>query len=212
MTCEQAQTELAVGVLTKSDPPIWVIEHALTCPQCAAEQARLAPMASLLSTVSPEDLERTEQPDNDLLLQRLLTAAAREHRLRRRRTLLLSVVGAAAAMLVGAVAIFAVSAQFSKSPQVTTASASANGIAATANIKAADGGSDVTVSVTGVPPGTHCILRAESTTDPTQVVADWWADYEGEGTVSGTVRADPNHLTSIAILQADGPLLLRIPL
>ena len=211
MNCTLAQQELSVALLTRSSPDTATASHVAGCPQCAAEQARLHAMPALMATVTGNDLEPPSEPQNDLFLKRLLNVAQLEATARRQRKRRFALAGAAVVLMVLSAAATLAVIRTAQNPQTLQASASSNGINATATVTAHEQGSNVSLWIEGVPEDTHCILRVLSKGNDPQVIADWTAEYESSITFAATSPASPDAITRIQVVQADGPTLLDIP-
>ena len=158
MTCQQVREEIAVGLLTGVELDESVAGHITTCPTCAAEQANLRRVLTVMEKATAADFADDPGPSaNELHLRRILDAAAAERAQDHRRTRIrvgLAVAAAAAVAVVG----IGMGLSMTGPDQVISASASANGLSATADIAPESTGSNLKVSVTGVPRDTDCVL------------------------------------------------------
>ena len=211
MRCDIVQQEIALSLLSGSEQTPEVQAHIATCPACAAEQASLRGVAQLLPQLTLDDVITPPVPSDDELLPRLLQRVAKERTRQRRtrRVAIASTLALAAAVL--AIAVGSLGGAFSSARHAIMASASANGIQATADIKPSGAGSELTLSIKGVPRGTRCILRVESTSSQQETLTIWTADYYGTATTGGRSGFAPSDIARITVSRVGGPLLLSIP-
>jgi hypothetical protein len=216
VTCEQAHEAMGVALLTRTAMPAEVEAHLASCPSCRAERDELAALPRLLALAGPDPFDATAAdphdivPD-DLTLQRLL----REVRRRRQRVRL--AIGAAAAaglVLVGIpVAMLATRPTTTSSASIErTATDPATGVSAAAAIKPSTEGSDLSMSVEGVPPGTWCTIQVVAKDGSWHKAASWQAEYNGSGQVTGSVPVPPAQIQRIEVRDDNGRLLLPMPL
>jgi hypothetical protein len=212
VNCQQVREDIGVALITGGALDAETAAHVSICPGCAAEQASLTHVTSLMATLPASAVEPVApSPAGELLLRRILDAVEVERARSRRRTRAFRAVWVAAAVLVVMLGVAVVTDAFSPAPAVIRASAAAPGIHATAEIVAQRGGSSLDVAITGVPANTDCVLWVHTTDGKVQSVASWRAEYDGTAHVSGDVAAAPGSIASVTIAQADGPRLLEIP-
>lgn len=213
MNCPEVQQEISVAMLTHGQVDADTAAHIARCPECAAEQARLHPMPALLATVGRDDLQPVSELPDDLLVRRIVAAAQAESlaAAQRRRTGRLALIGAAVLVLMFAITGAFAFVRFTTDAQTVQASGGANGIDAVARIRPSATGSDVTLWVRGVPDDMHCVVTLISDGHEPQVIADWTAEYESSVTFAASTPAPPAKITSIHLVQADGPTLLDMP-
>ena len=212
MNCQQVREDVAVALLTGGELDADTARHVSVCPGCAAEQASLTHVTSLMATVPSSDVEPvTPLPADELLLRRILDAVDAERVRDRRRTGAFRVLLSVAAVLLLVIGVTVVVGAFTPSTAIIRASAAAPGIRATAEIVPHDEGSNLDVAVTGVPADTQCVLWVRTTDGTVQSVAQWRAEYDGTAHVSGSVAAAPGSIASVSIAEVNGPVLLEIP-
>jgi hypothetical protein len=212
VSCPQVQEEVAVALITGTDLDPETSRHVSTCPACAAEQASLLNVTRLMASVSAEDAgQEHAEPASELLLQRILSALADERTRARRRSLAVRTALIAAAGVVVVAGLMAVSGLLATQSPAIRASAWAPGIHATAAIVALEHGSQIDISVNGLPIDTDCVLRVYSANGQVETIADWRAEYEGTAHVSGTSAVSPDAITRVTLAEADGSVLLDIP-
>lgn len=71
-------------------------------------------------------------------------------------------------------------------------------------------GTQIDLTIAGLPPGQHCTLVAVSDTG-TEIAGTWNATYEGTARVQGTSAIPRSHLTALLVESPSGQLLIRIP-
>ena len=138
-------------------------------------------------------------------------AAVAAERARRRRRTLTTILSAAAAVVLIAVGIGAGVVLLTPDDRVITASSSASGLSASADIVADGDGSQLTVSITGVPKGTDCVLTVHTVDGGSEKVVEWVAKYDGHAKVVGTSHAAPGTITRVTLERAGGVTLHEIP-
>lgn len=211
MICQQVREEIAVGLLTGVELDELVTSHIATCPACAAEQANLRRVQVVMEQASASDFTDGPKPSpNELHLRRILDAAAAERAQDHRRTRMRVGLAVAAAAVVGVVGV-GVGLSATGPDQMISASASANGLSATAEIAPQNSGSNLKISVTGVPRDTDCILLVHTADGQTQRIVEWRSEYGGPTHVSGAADAAPSAITSVTLTEANGSVLLDIP-
>jgi hypothetical protein len=212
VNCEQVQQDVAIALLGKGDLDAATLEHVANCPRCAAEQASLRPIVSLLPSVDLEDLElHSEDLPSDDLLERLLLRVTFERARSRRRTRLTVGTGLAVAASVLTFALASVPNVFAPAEHSVVASAAAHGIKATASIEPASGGSALTIQISGVARDTTCRLQVVGMDGGRQTIVTWVADYRGTATTHGTSTFVPSQLKQVTVREVGGPVLLTIP-
>ncbi|MDO8732628.1 MAG: hypothetical protein Q7L55_08675 [Actinomycetota bacterium] len=211
MICGEVQEEIAVALLTRAALGSVAAAHVLTCPACAAEQASLRGVSSIMAAVSTADVVSEDVPvPNDMHLERILRAVAAERVQRRRRTLMRTLAGAAAVVVV-AVGIGVGFSAVAPDNHSITAIASASGLSVSADIVSDGDGSQLTIAVSGVPQGTKCVLSVHTVDGGTEQVLAWTAKYDGKAYVVASSRATPDAIASVTLTGADGSILLDVP-
>lgn len=201
-----------MSLLTRSDLDPLASEHASLCPACAAEQASLRQVASVMALATADDLGAfTPIPADDLLLQRILMTAATEHVRDRRRTRMIRGLAVAAAAVVAVVGIGIGVAILAPDTHVITASATASGLEATTDIAAQGTGSELRISVTGLPHETDCVVVVHAADGSAEKIVEWTVEYEGTGHAVGHAVAAPETITNVTLTKPDGTVLLDIP-
>lgn len=132
----------------------------------------------------------------------------------RRSTWLLG-AGAAAAAVVVAVIVWVVGAGSSNDPDRADVTASATdpatSVSATVELAPVGDGTDVKVTISGVPAGADCDLVVVSTDGDDDVAASWTASYAGSASVTGHVRFDADDIERLDVTTDDG-VIVTVPL
>lgn len=217
--CAQVREEVAVALLTGTDLPPRARDHLVECEVCSADAAELSVLPDLLSMSRPDVLDEDPQPD-EAGLRRLLAAAATARRNRRRRSLGLGLAAAAAALLIagGGVVGWLVRSPSGSAPvagpQVVhaTAGPSVDGVRAGVTVAPTAWGSELTMSISGVPPRTKCTLVVVTKDGGTVSAATWWATYQGTAQVHATVAVAVDAIARIDVVNAgSNETLLHVP-
>ncbi len=215
MTCEEVRESAAVALLMRTEQDADVTEHLAGCDLCRAELARLAPLPGLLGMLEADDLAAAD-PAGTQLLDRLLAAATRErHRL---RTRVLAVAAAFILVLAVPLAVLVAKSLGGSTPtQVPVAAAfawhatdPATGVSGQAEGFRSSWGSNLDVSIAGVPAGTRCTVVVVTKDGQQQTAATWVASYSGTAHVKGTVAAAWKSIAHVDIVDDTGKVLLRI--
>lgn len=211
MNCRVVQEDIATALLTGSEVDRPTQEHIDTCPACAAEQASLRQVLGVMALASTADVQSPPAvPANDLLLARTLAAAAQERADWRRRARMGWVLAAAALVIL--IAATAVGLLIFRPEPVISASASSASLSATVDIAKADAGSELRMSVTGIPDDTDCVISVTTADGRVIPVVSWRAEYEGTAHVSGMAPAAPASITRVTLAEPNGKVLLDIPI
>ena len=218
MTCEEVLGSAAVALLGGDRVDADVEAHLGDCEGCRAEVAGMQPLPGVLGRLDPADLALLEAPApaGSALLDRLLAAAARDRR--RRRAVVLAVAAAVIALVLVPGAVWGVSrlhpapaAATAGPAQITwTATDVSTGISGKAQAWTSAWGSDLSVSISGVPSGTQCTIVVVTKDGATQTAASWKASYAGTAQVHGNVAAPVSSIAHIEIVDDTGHVLLHL--
>jgi hypothetical protein len=212
VSCRQVQEDVAGALLTHGDLDQVASEHAALCPACAAEQASLRQVASVMALLTAKDMGAfAPLPADDLLLQRILRSAATARAQERRHTRLIRGLAVAVAAVIAVVGIGVGVAILAPDTHAITASATARGLEATADIAPQGSGSEVRISITGLPHDTDCLVVVHSADGAAQQIVEWTVEYEGTGRAVGSATAAPEAITNVTLTKPDGTVLLDIP-
>lgn len=178
-----------------------VRRHLRACRPCRAEYQDLVPMRDWLSRAAAAD----GMPDGQLPPVPPLAPIRPWQRLTRRGWL--TVTGAAAAAAVAAAAVMGVAGH--PAAPAFRGFDRASGVHGQARLLATAAGTQIELTVTGLPAREHCTLVAVSTAG-TDVAGSWNATYSGAARVEGTTAIPVSRLTALRIESPTRRLLLRI--
>jgi anti-sigma-K factor RskA len=199
-TCRDLRPLLGAYVLNalEADERALVEEHLRTCPACAAEYARLAPLPGLLTLAVPAG-RASEEPLPPALEERLLDVVASELPRRRaprprwlrprwRALTAATVVAAGVALAVVALATRGGGPEYG--PEIPlTATAAPHGAWADAELHASSGGTTVMLHVSGLPGNPAAVYEVHCDGP------DWSAS-------AGTFRVDRNGHAQVVLTTA----------
>lgn len=184
--------------------------HLATCQTCRDEARSLAGTASVLALLGPEDFEQLDEPP------RAHTPGRR--RLPRRRAARAAMGGAAlvGAALTAALVLAGVSgadhpAQPMSSQAVVRAVGTSIQVHAAVAMDPHVSGTTLHLTLTGGDPHGWCSLVAHARDGRTDTAASWWANAQGNASVSGTTTIRADQLTEFDVVTHSGRLLVRIP-
>lgn len=220
MDCHHARLSLGVhvlGVIDPEDRPA-LEAHLAGCPRCAAEMAELAVLPGLLHRVNPQ-VAASDLPAAPAGFQDRVVSAARVARARRRRRLrtVSTAVAAAAAVLAAVLLLPGLvgddngSSPAAGRPIVVERTDPGTAVHARVDLRAADGGTELTMVLGGVRPGERCRLVARDDDGNRETAATWVATYSGDASVTGTTSFPRDSITSLQVVRADGKLLVSLP-
>jgi hypothetical protein len=212
MTCHEATQSLGAYVLRALEPAerAKLDAHLLDCPECAAELAELEELPELLGRLSLDDVVAPVVSPSDDLFDRVARAARRESARTRpaRRTRLLA--AAAAVVIVAAAGVGIGLAQTNHQSSVTFAAASgATHMSVTVTGRAT--GTDLVVSVDGLPVDEHCTLVAVSRSGTWETAGSWVATYSGTAKVTGSTTIPRGELAEFVLEGTHGEVLVKVP-
>jgi anti-sigma factor RsiW len=177
-----------------------VQRHLQTCAGCRADYNDLVPVRDWLSKLAlagqpPARRGKSAPPPEPV----------RPPRRRTRRRLLAGAVAAGGAAAV----ILAITS--GPAPPAFQSVDRATGIHGQARLTATSAGTQIDLSVTGMPAGQRCTLLAlsENSADP---AGSWIANYDGTAQVEETTAIPLSRLTALRIESSSRQLLLSIPI
>jgi hypothetical protein len=185
--CRELRTLIGAQILggLEADEAAAVRAHVASCPACAAEHARLAPLPGLLTLAAGAEAVALDPP-SPALEERLLDAVAREapprRRRRRRRLPRVALVGAGAAALaaVAVAVVLLVSGGRTAAhvyPLALKAAPAAPAAGGRAELEAVDGGTALHLWVKGLPADRGTVYEVH-------------CDAPGWSASAGTFRVD----------------------
>ncbi|HEY2577238.1 MAG TPA: zf-HC2 domain-containing protein [Streptosporangiaceae bacterium] len=193
-----------VGALD-DDHQAWIIQHLNTCAACRAEYEDLLPVRRWLSLLAePGDLRHTA---GGVPAGLLAADPARPRIWHRRRWQAVAAAGAVAV----AAAITAVAVIPGGHPvPAFQAVDRMTGVRGQVRLLAQANGTEIDLTISGLPSSEHCTLLAVSGTG-TDIAGTWSATYKGTAQVSGTSAIPQSRLTALLVEAPTGQLLIRIP-
>lgn len=208
MSCAEARLALGAYVLGALDAVERqaVDAHLGRCQHCRDELAGLAALPGLLGRLSGEEAQAARVPPSDAPLRGALATLSRR---RRRRFRLAAVAAVAVLALAGGTAMVAALRPPAASPAATVQS-NTGGVQAQVSAVARGWGSEVSLRLTGVPPGTRCSLVVIARDGRREVAATWQVTYAGSARVTGATSIGVDQLAGYAIVTDRGQTLLSI--
>lgn len=208
--------DLGLYLLGKLDPAdrLAFDEHLAGCAACRDELAQLSGVRSLLGTVTAQDATSELPPAPPAILPALLSAAATDRaRERRRRRLIVSGGGALATAGAAAAAVVLLTgggpgASAPPAPQVRVVALHGAGAAGHLELTPNAWGSDLTLTLDGLPHGEHCSLVLVAADGSRQEVSTWTADYEGTAAIHAHTDLAPAEAKQVRIEEVGTHTLL----
>jgi anti-sigma factor RsiW len=175
--------------------------HLRGCAGCRADYQDLVPVRDWLGRLGPADGMPARQPPDSFPLE---PARPPRHQVTRRWW--------AAAGAAVATAVIAVIAVTSAHPAVRGFQAvnPATRVHAQAMLRATPTGTQIELTVSGLPAGQRCILVTVSPAG-TAIAGTWTAQYSGAAQITGTSAIPRSQLTALRIETPSHRLLLSIP-
>jgi hypothetical protein len=183
--------------------------HVRTCPVCAGTIEELGGLLGLLAAGRPGDALGEDPVPSEEQFQRLRRAAVPASPARSRRRWVLVGAAAAAAVIAGGIGAGVTLSSGPEEP--VTVQGSAGDVLAWATIEAEGSGSNVTLTLEGLPRGTTCWLVAVGQDGERDRTRSWTTDEEGHLFWSGTVAVPPDQLSRLEVMGGDGHALVRLP-
>ncbi len=182
--------------------------HLALCAVCREELAELAGLPGLLGRLSAEEASATAPAPSSALLDRLLVRmrAARGRQRRGRRVLAL--IATAAVLVVGAGIELATR---SAPPAAALVGRNpASGAAAAIELRSRAWGTAMTIRLSGVPRGEHCILVAVDRDDHREIAATWTVVYAEDEPIPAATAIAHDDLRALTILGTHGQPLVTV--
>lgn len=178
-----------------------VLRHLRGCAGCRADYQDLAPVRDWLSRLDPANGMPARQP---LIRLPLEPAQLLRHQVTRRQWTVAGVAIAAAAIVVIAVlSAHPAAPGFQAFDPVTK-------VHGHAMLRATPTGTQIDLTVGGLPAGQRCILVTVSR-GGTAIAGTWTAQYSGTAQITGTSAIPRGQLTELRIEAPSHRLLLSIP-
>ncbi len=218
MTCHQTTSlgAYVLGSLEESERGT-IDAHLLDCPSCAAELAEIERLSPLLDRLTIDDIVASEVTPRADLFDRVAAAARRDLRRQHQRRLLLTSV-AAAVIAIAVAAVFGLSGLANHSPasvatgQPVAYAASSGNIHMSVTITGHSSGTDLDVTVAGLPLEEHCQLIAVSRNGSRDIAGSWVATYSGTAQVTGSTTISRSQLAGFVLLGTNGQQLVTVPI
>jgi putative zinc finger protein len=178
-----------------------VLRHLRRCTGCRADYQDLVPVRDWLGRLGPADSMPARPP-----LDRLPLAQAhpRRQQMTRHRW---AVAGAAVAATVIAVIVVISARPAGPGFQAFNPATRVHG---QAMLRATPTGTQISLTVSGLPAGQRCILVSVSPAG-TAIAGTWTAQYSGAAQITGTSAIPRSQLTALRIEAPSHRLLLNIP-
>jgi Putative zinc-finger len=186
--------------------------HLRNCAACRAEYEDLIPVPHWLSRMNPADGMPPRQPPDRpppepaRPRQRFARQRFARQRFAQRRLAAAGTVIAAVAIAV----ITALSAHHPAGPGFHAADPR-TGVSGQATLRGTPTGTQISLALTGLPAGQHCILVTVSRTG-TAVAGTWTAETDGTAEITGATAIPLGRLIALRIDAPTDRLLLNIPL
>lgn len=214
MTCQQATQSLGAYVLGSLEPAErrGVDAHLLDCPDCAAELAGLEQLPQLLGRLSlvEVDVEAPVVTPSDDLFERVAAAARveipRQRFARRHRWL-----AAVAAVVIVLTACVGIGLKVTSHHDAATFAAASGTTHMSVTVRGRASGTDLTVSVDGLPVNEQCTLVAVSRAGVWEPAGSWVATYAGTAKVTGSTTIARGQLAKFVLVGTNGEVLVTVP-
>jgi anti-sigma factor RsiW len=221
MSCDEIVTSLgahALGALEPAERDA-VEDHLRDCPTCAAELQQLRDPVTFLDRLESADLDdlalldaSTPPPDAlfDRIRQATVTADELEVRRSARRRRLRLLAAAAVIVVVGGGVALGVGLRSGGGPP--SYSASAGGRQMTVTVDPQADGTELHVTVAGLPEEEHCRLIAVGTDGSRHLVGVWDATYKGSAAFTGSTSLSRPDLNRLVLLGTGRQRLVSVDL
>jgi hypothetical protein len=176
-----------------------VRRHLETCPACRTDYQDLVPVRDWLDRAAPGDRAADGQIPPRPSLEPL---HKRENQARRRWPAAAAVCAAAAAAAIAVITARPAAPIFHSIDR-------ASGAHGQAQLRSTPSGTQITLTISGLPADQRCVLVAVSPAG-TDVAATWNTAYGGTAHIEGTTAIPVNQLTVLEVESPAHRLLLRI--
>ena len=188
-----------VGALTPAEAG-QMRRHLRGCAGCWADYKDLVPVRDWLGRLDPTDGMPPRQP---LVRLPLEPVQPPRHRVTRRWA------AAGAAVAAAVIAVIAVISSHPAAPGFQAVNP-ATRVHGQAMLRATPTGTQIDLTVSGLPAGQHCILVTVSAAG-TAIAGTWTAQYSGTAQITGISAIPRGQLTALRIEAPSHRLLLSIP-
>ena len=177
-----------------------VLRHLRGCTGCRADYQDLVPVRDWLGRLDPADGMPARQPPDRLPLEPVQPP---RHRVTRRWA------AAGAAVAAAVIAMIAVISSHPAAPGFQAVNP-ATRVHGQAMLRATPTGTQIDLTVSGLPAGQRCILVSVSP-GGTAIAGTWIAQYSGTAQITGISAIPISQLTALRIEAPSHRLLLSIP-
>ena len=188
-----------VGALTPAEAG-QMRRHLRGCAGCRADYQDLVPVRDWLGRLDPADGMPARQPPDRLPLEPVQPP---RHRVTRRWA------AAGAAVAAAVIAVIAVISSHPAAPGFQAVNP-ATRVHGQAMLRATPTGTQIDLTVSGLPAGQRCILVSVSP-GGTAIAGTWIAQYSGTAQITGISAIPISQLTALRIEAPSHRLLLSIP-
>jgi anti-sigma-K factor RskA len=211
----RCEHEISVGAYVldalEPDEQLLMQQHVQECAVCTAAVQELEGLPRLLAGVpTPGEAPVAPAPSEFAFERFRRSATAVAAPPRRRGRWRWAVASAAAAVVIGAAVATGV-AVTSTVAAPETVEAVHNGVHVVATYLPAAKGTDVTVALDGVPPGTECELIAVARDGTEETAGHWTVNYTGTFHWTGWVAMGDEQVASWEVRTTDGQTLVAVP-
>jgi len=205
VTCDIIRESLAsyaIGTLSSTEAAS-VEQHLAGCGACRADVEEFAALRPLLARITADDVLGETAPVPDLASR----AIAKRRGQRRRRVAMWAV---AASIVAGAGTAVAVATTRPPAPTIVAATDATSHVSVNVSFSASAAGTNVSLSLHGVPSGSHCQLIAVGKDGRREATKAWTVDYTGDAKWHGTTTVPAASLAGFEIATTDGKHLVWV--
>jgi hypothetical protein len=197
-----------------------VREHLPTCPECQHEYNQMVELTTLMQMVAPDEVEEGPPQAPVTVLDRSVQQVVGYHRRVRQRFRLGMVASVAAAAAIGVLGYGLAGGSAGNGPapqalppgtQTRQATNPANGTNVSVRIEPVNWGSQLQVTLRGVPPLSRCYLWAIGRDGSREIAASWTATYDAAVVVPGGVAMPASQIDHFEVVTFDGKKIASIP-
>lgn len=199
-----------------------VTAHLEGCAGCRAELRAIAELPAVLGRLSADEAAgtpRAASPDREEAPAGLLERTLAEMRRRRRGARLrlrIALATAGLAVLAAGGGALGIALDSRAGPPAgaaarLSATDTATGVAASADVYAESWGSTIRLWISGVTPGQSCELVTVARDGTEEIAGTWAVGYTGEVEVSGVTGLTPDRIAALRVVTTAGSVLVSLP-
>lgn len=196
-----------------------VREHLPGCPECQHEYNQMVELTALMQLVAPDEVEEGPPQAPATVLDRSVQQVVGYHRKVRQRFRLGLVASVAAAAVIGVLGANLGGGSggtpsheaLPPGTQTHQATNPVNGTNVSVRIEPVNWGSQLQVTLRGVPPLTRCYLWAIGHDGSREIAASWTATYDAAVVVPGGVAMPASQIDHFEVITFDGKKIATIP-